>query len=160
LQTIGEAVSIKTLMMRADDGADLFEVMHKFDEILPEDRMALHHGAFIGRKRFRAQLPAADDIAMDGHQTDVMQPRAEFEHLSFFRWEMQGVGERATHLIHAPGVIAQGRIESLEHMQAELHGVLQVFRQRLIELAERFVLFGHAGQLQFEGAVGFGATRG
>ena len=91
---------------------------------------------------------------MDGHQPDVVQPRAEFENLPFLLGQMQCFRQCQTDLMDA-APDCPGRIKRLEHMQTQLYRVLQIFGERLVELAEGFILLGDAGQLQFQGPVGF-----
>ena len=86
--------------------------------------------------------PLVDESAGGSHQPDVVEPSSQLERLAVGRGELQEVGHRSAQSEDSAGLGAQGGIERLEHLQAELNRVMQIKFQRLVHFGEPLTVIG------------------
>ena len=136
--------------MTANDRADLAQMVGEAGQLLAEHRMLLHNGHLGRREGYGGFFPALDELARHAHESDVVEPRGDFERLALLGRQVQSLGHRAAQLKDASRLRAERRVKRLHRAQAKLDRALEVFVEGVVELFELLVLLGDAGDLLFQ----------
>ena len=104
--------------------------------------MLLNDGLLGRTECLRVLHPLVDESAGGSDQPDVVEPSSQLERLAVGCGELQEVGHRSAQSEDSAGLSAQGGIERLEHLQAELNRVMQIKFQRLVHLGEPLTVIG------------------
>ena len=151
-QAIRVTSPIEPLVVGANHQSHVGEVMDEPGQLLAQNRMLLHQCPFGFIQGRRGGLRELNDSARNADQSDIVEQRAQLEHLPLLRRHFQALRHRFAHLQRAPGLGSEAGIKRLQNLQAEFDRAVEVALQGVIQSPELAVLFSLTSHLRRQAA--------